>query len=89
MFPNNAFEWHQEAAALSVDTEDKTSKAYRKWRNRLLDASAFWAHERAGHDWFVTTDKDFNKLRGHPMFPDAEILVRACVRGRAGGAAGS
>ncbi|MCR4377307.1 MAG: hypothetical protein NUV50_04355 [Rhodospirillales bacterium] len=73
MFPTSPKEWADYAAAKNADPKDTTSKAYFRWRNQILDAQAFWAHEHHGRDVFVTSDKRFKCLMGRPDFPDAII----------------
>ena len=43
MFPNSPLEWVDYAAEKGVETRDTTSAEYRRWRNQILDAQAFWA----------------------------------------------
>ena len=68
-------EWKNYAQAAGVDLSNRESKDYSKWRNKLIDAQAFWAHEHAGRDVFVTRDKKFKRLQGHPDFPEALICT--------------
>jgi hypothetical protein len=73
MFPNAPKEWADYAAAKNADPKDTTSNAYFRWRNQILDAQAFRAHEHHGRDVFVTSDGRFKCLMGKPDFPDAII----------------
>ena len=77
MFSTKAFEWAEAAMANDVDPEDKTNQVYLKWRNTRLDVKAFWAHENAGLDFFVTSDKEFLRLnRGFGKRND--YVIRPC-----------
>lgn len=71
--PNSEVNWVRFAKASGVDPEDQHSPAHFRWRNKMLDAQAFWAHEHAGRDVFVTSDARFQRLNGHPAFPDASV----------------
>jgi len=62
------------AEANGVDPSDQFCAAYFRWRNRMLDAQAFWAHEYAGRDVFVTSDVRFRSLNGHPKFLGTRIM---------------
>lgn len=75
MFPTSPAEWVDYAAAAAVEVHDRTSRAHLRWRNQILDAQAFWAHDFHGRDVFVTSDRRFQRLEGAPEFPNA--LVRA------------
>ena len=61
------------AAAAGADPEDETSGAFLRWRNLILDAQAFWAHEHHGRHVFVTSDEKFKRLVGKPEFPEAVV----------------
>ncbi len=69
------FEWEDYAANDGVEKNDRTSPSYFRWRNKLLDAQAFWAHEHANRDVFVTSDGRFKNLNGHDEFPAAIVLT--------------
>jgi hypothetical protein len=46
-----------------------------KWLNQILDAHAFWSHDHARRDVFLTSDNFFSKrLIGLSQFPDTTIL---------------
>lgn len=74
LFPKSAHDWHDYAAAKKLSVDDTESKAYRTWRNKLLDAQAYWAHEYHRRDVFVTNDRNFLRLTTSPSFPDANIM---------------
>lgn len=74
LFPNSPIEWPDYAAQQAVQIEDLNSRAYRRWRNQILDAQAYWAHDFNDRDVFVTSDKRFHKLQESPHFPKACIL---------------
>lgn len=69
MFPTSPFRWPKYAAARGVEPNNLASVAYGRWKNQLLDAQAFWAHEHAGRDIFVTSDRRFKVLEGMPERP--------------------
>ncbi len=73
LFPTSPTEWADYAAAKGHQVDDVTGKGFARWRNQLLDAQAFWAHQHAEHDVFVTSDKRFRVLEGHPDFPTAVV----------------
>jgi hypothetical protein len=66
--------WVDYATWKEVPKEDKTTPAYLRWRNQILDAQALWAHEHAERDVFVTSDQRLLRLNGHIDFPD--MLVK-------------
>jgi predicted nucleic acid-binding protein len=68
-------EWADYAKASGVDPSIRAGKAYLDWRNKLIDAQAYWAHEHAGRDVFVTRDRKFKRLQGHKEFPGALICT--------------
>lgn len=72
LFPMSDPEWSKAAALDGVQTDDKTSKSYANWRNKICDAQAFWAHEHYGREVFVTSDGNFAK-----RFPIRKILTPA------------
>ena len=73
LFPGSHYEWAESAETAGVDVGDETSRAYHLWRNKILDAQAYWAHEHAKRDIFVTSDQRFCNLHDHPDFPNAII----------------
>ncbi len=73
LFPTSPPEWRDFAAARGLAPEDRESKGYRHWRNRMLDAQAYWAHDHANRDVFVTTDGHFRRLEGLAAFPRAIV----------------
>jgi len=73
LFPTSPPEWSDYAAAKGLDPEDRASARYLRWRNQLLDAQAFWSHDHVRRDVFVTSDRRFRVLTGHPLFPEAAI----------------
>jgi hypothetical protein len=76
LFPSVEQTWSERAAALGVDVADFTSPEGWKWRNRLLDVQAVWAHVNYGRDIFVTSDKNFSKrLTTDPQFSDLVIAT--------------
>lgn len=68
-------EWRDYARASGVDHSNRSGREYLRWRNKLLDAQAYWAHEHAGRNIFVTSDKRFKRLQGHSEFPGARICT--------------
>ena len=75
MFPNSEPEWPNYALARGLDPDDRSSAGYLRWRNQMLDAQAFWAHEHHGQDVFVTSDRRFRVFNGHPSFPEATVCA--------------
>ncbi|MEO1314497.1 MAG: hypothetical protein AAFV27_11580 [Pseudomonadota bacterium] len=76
LFPNSIIDWATEAQRCGVTCDSEASAAYRSWRNKILDAQAYWAHEHAERDFFVTSDANFaRRLHDHPQFPDATIMT--------------
>lgn len=74
MFPNVDHRWPSYAAAKGAYADDLSSRHFHRWRNRLCDVQAFWAHDHAQRDIFVTRDIEFQRLLRHPAFADAAIL---------------
>ena len=74
IFPRIAFEWSAYAAEKGLSQHDRSSRHFHKWKNRLCDVQAFWAHDYAKRDIFVTRDIEFQRLTRHPEFTDAHIL---------------
>lgn len=62
MFPNSYYSWEEFARSRSLDPEDRSPENTSRWRNKILDAQAFWAHENANREFFVTTDNEFRRL---------------------------
>ncbi|MCP5087467.1 MAG: hypothetical protein GY952_11770 [Rhodobacteraceae bacterium] len=73
LFPTVEYEWADFAIAQNIRTDMMQGAVLSKWKNKLLDAQAYWAHEYHQRDIFVTSDKNFNKLTGHENLPDAII----------------
>ena len=73
MFPNSEHEWADCASRAMTDPSSESSAHFFRWRNQILDAQAYWAHEFHRRDVFVTSDKKFQRFEGHPEFPDAVI----------------
>ena len=73
LFPSSPCAWEDFAAAKGADKDDRASPPYHRWRNQMLDAQAFWAHEHAGRDVFVTSDRRFLKLMGNDGFAGAMV----------------
>ncbi len=74
LFPRISENLHDYCRQRDVDPSDKTSKPYNKWRNALCDVMAFWSHQNAQRDVFVTTDSNFAKrLTPAAGFPTAVI----------------
>jgi hypothetical protein len=57
LFPDTPYSWQEYAAANNVKEID-APLAF-KWRNKLCDAQAFWAHDDNRRDVFVTSDERF------------------------------
>lgn len=75
MFPNAKSEWADFAADNSISAENLDHPLFWKWRNRLCDQKIFATHESFGRDILVTSNmKDFGRLLGNPLFPNAKIL---------------
>lgn len=74
LFPTHAVEWAAYAAQKGVDPEARDAPHYLKWRNKILDAQAYWAHEHHNRNVFVTSDNNFRRLNGAAGFPDANVL---------------
>lgn len=75
MFPSVHFEWPKYAQAKGADPSDTSSKHFYRWRNRLCDVQAFWAHDHAKRNIFVTRDIEFQRLARHAEFSDTHILA--------------
>lgn len=76
LFPECPFEWLEFADSNEIDPDDLASGKAWKWRNRMCDAQAYWAHEYKGNNHFVTSDANFRKkLTAEAGFPDASILT--------------
>lgn len=73
MFPSSEPEWSDYASARGLNPTDRLSTGYLRWRNQMLDAQAFWAHEHHGQRVFVTSDRRFRIFNGHPLFPEASV----------------
>lgn len=75
LFPTCPIDWHKFAKSRNVAADDYSSPAYQRWRNRILDAQAFWAHDANARDVFVTSDVNFRRLSGHVAFNTARICA--------------
>jgi hypothetical protein len=73
LFPSSPVEWTDYAAQRKADVNDLTSPAGVRWRNQMLDAQALWAHDQAGRNVFVTSDRRLRVLNDHPAFPNMFI----------------
>lgn len=69
--------WASTARQKSVDPRDVSSRDFLRWRNKMLDAQAFWAHEHANRDVFVSSDRRFKNLVKSPDFPTARVHTPA------------
>ena len=74
LFPSSPVEWPDYAVRKAVDADDLDSQAFQRWRNQILDAQAYWAHDFNDRDVFVTSDQRFRVLEKSPHFPQARIL---------------
>lgn len=74
MFPSVEPHWPSYAAKKGISQHDRSSRHFHRWKNRLCDVQAFWAHDYAKRDIFVTRDIEFQRLLRHPSFSDAHIL---------------
>lgn len=74
LFPTSPPEWEDYAAAKGLDQKDRASSGYLRWRNQFLDAQAFWSHDHAGRNVFVTSDRRFRVLAVHPRVPPSYYL---------------
>jgi hypothetical protein len=61
LFPDTPYSWQEYAAANGLEIEQINDARAFKWRNRLCDAQAFWAHDDNGRTVFVTSDGRFKK----------------------------
>ena len=77
LFPASPFSWTDYASSKDVDPNDKSTAAYMRWRNQILDAQALWAHDNAGRDVFVTSDQRLKAIDGHSAFPTMAIKTPA------------
>lgn len=58
-----------------LDPPSGDPRALSKWRNRVIDAEAFEAHQHHGRAVFVTSNmNDFRKLLSSPDLPNARIM---------------
>jgi len=76
LFPNFPTSWADYAREENIEVENLSSAKAWKWRNRLCDVQAYWSHENAGREVFVTSDPNFGKkLIGHDAFPNAAVMT--------------
>ncbi len=75
LFPTTPSRWSDFAAINGLDKKDLLSAGAWKWRNCLGAAQAFWSHENAKRDVFVTTDGSFWRLRNKAEFADAVVMT--------------
>lgn len=75
LFPGMHSRWSDYAAAKGLDRKDIASPDAWKWRGRLGDVQAFWAHEYNRRDVFVTCDECFGRLPDHPEFSRAMVVT--------------
>ncbi len=73
LFPSSPYHWADYAEMKGWRPEDQSGSIYNRWRNQILDAQAYWAHQFAERDVFVTSDRCFRKLNGHADFPRADV----------------
>lgn len=75
LFPGKEYEWSDFAKAAQHDPEDRNGKLHRNWKNKFLDAQAFYVHDASRRDVFITSDSNFSKrLTGSLAFPNAKVL---------------
>jgi hypothetical protein len=76
LFPKVDPLWSAHATSLGLNPENSVVPEGWKWRNKLLDAQAIWAHINYGRDVFVTSDKNFSRrLSTHPRFETVVIAT--------------
>lgn len=76
LFPTTLPSWTHHATDLGINSANFDGPEGWKWRNKLLDAQALWAHLDNERDIFVTSDKNFSKrLLTHPRFGDVVIAT--------------
>lgn len=75
LFPTTPPRWSDFAAMSGLDQKDLRSAVAWKWRNCLGAAQAFWAHEHAKRNVFVTSDGAFSRLRNKTDFADAVVMT--------------
>lgn len=61
LFPDHHYEWSKCALDNGLDPKEQSEESveWKKWRNRLCDASALWCHIHNSGDVFVTNDNNF------------------------------
>ena len=72
LFPDTPYSWQEYAAANGIEKLDNPLAF--KWRNRLCDAQAFWAHDDNRRIVFVTSDARFKK-RLSPIGPFSRHMI--------------
>ena len=75
LFPTMPLRWTDFAVINGLDPKDLHSPGAWKWRNCLGAAQAYWSHENAKRDVFVTADASFWRLRMKAEFADAVIMT--------------
>lgn len=75
LFPGKPYSWIEfEEQNKGHVSFSKDCREFVRWRNRLLDAQAFWAHDDQNRDAFLTLDGNFvRKLGRHPEFNSSVI----------------
>ena len=59
LFPDSPFDYTEYCADFGIDPE--ANDVDRKWKNRLCDTLALWAHLHSDGGVFVTSDENFHK----------------------------
>ena len=59
LFPDSPFDYTEYGADFGIDPE--ANDVDRKWKNRLCDTLALWAHLHSDGGVFVTSDENFHK----------------------------
>ncbi|MBY2921031.1 hypothetical protein HF259_06205 [Rhizobium leguminosarum] len=76
LFPTIEPSWSKHAAGRGVEPTEFDSPEGWKWRNKLLDVQAMWAHLNYDRDVFVTSDKNFaRRLLSKERFGDVIITT--------------
>ena len=77
LFPNFPFKYSdylsENADALGDILKDK------RWRNKWCDRQMMWAHLKNDRDVFVTSDRNFKKMKNTPEFGSVQVMTSADV----------
>lgn len=62
LFPRVSYKWADYAGEMQIESDERDSKYYKKWRNAWCDRQMIWAHLNAKRSIFISSDANFKSL---------------------------